>query len=325
MTASARKVTVLNQLGHDVLSSLQGVKVLDAGRDRAWERMQEADVLLTAPRSGWHGAPREKPPGWPGQLRWIHLASVGMDYFPRWLFDDVQVSCSRGVAADPIADYVLSALLEQSLGLNVRQVKNSSDWGRESSKVFSQPMAVLRNQRLGIVGYGAIGKAVAHRAKAFGMQVQALRRTQQLSPSHADDGTEYASSLQALLGSSDHVVLALPLTEASRYLLNADAFAHCKPGMHLVNVARGGLVDQEALRQALDSGLLAAATLDVTEPEPLPENHWLYSHPKVRLTPHISWAAGDVQARIGSKFAENLQRYRNALPLLDLVDLSRGY
>lgn len=84
-----------------------------------------------------------------------------------------------------------------------------------------------------------------------------------------------------------------------------------QPGLHLINVARGGLVDQDALKVALDSGLLGAADLDVTEPEPLPEDHWLYSHEKVRLTPHISWAAGDVQAATRDKFAENLQRYRH--------------
>lgn len=325
MTVALRKITVLNQLGSEALSSMDGVEVLDAGRDFAWERMHDAEVLLTAPRSGWYAAPREKPPGWPGQLRWIHLASVGADYFPDWLFEGVQVSCSRGVAADPIADYVLSALLEQSLGLHARQAKNAADWARESAKVFAQPMALLRKQQLGIVGYGAIGQAVARRAKAFGMQVQALRRTQQAQQTQADDGTIYATSLKDLLGSSDHVVLALPLTAASRHLLNAQAFAHCKPGLHLVNVARGALIDQDALRLALDSGQLAAATLDVTEPEPLPDKHWLYSHEKVRLTPHISWAAGDVLAGVRSKFAENLQRYRHGQPLHDLIDLSRGY
>lgn len=325
LAPSLRQLTVLNQLGSEVLTSSAGVQVLDAVQDLAWERCHEADILLTAPRSGWRNAPKQKPAGWPGRLRWVHLASVGVDYVPSWLFEGVQVSCARGVAAEPIADYVLSALLEQSLGLSARLVRNPDDWARESARVFSQPMGLLHGQTLGIVGYGAIGRAVAQRAKAFGMKVQALRKTSLAAQIHAEDGTAYAKSLEALLASSDHVVLALPLTEASKGMVNAEVLAHCKPGLHLINVARGPLVDQDALKAVLDSGLLGAASLDVTEPEPLPENHWLYRHEKVRLTPHISWAAGDVQAATRDKFAENLARYQRSQPLLDVVDLNKGY
>lgn len=324
LAPSLRQAVVLNQLGSAVLSASTGVQVLDAGQDLAWERCHEADVLLTAPRNGWCDAPKEKPAGWPGRLRWVHLASVGIDYFPAWLFEGVQVSCARGVAAEPIADYVFSVLLEQSLALNARRAKNAADWERQSTLVISQPMRLLAEQTLGIVGYGAIGKAVAQRAKAFGMTVQALRNGKG-SAQLTEDGTSYAKDLSQLLASSDHVVLALPLTAQSRGLINADALAYCKPGLHLINVARGGLVDQDALKVALDSGLLGAASLDVTEPEPLPEDHWLYGHEKVRLTPHISWAAGDVQAATRDKFAENLQRYRSSQALFDVVDLSKGY
>jgi phosphoglycerate dehydrogenase-like enzyme len=172
------------------------------------------------------------------------------------------------------------------------------------------------------LGYGAIGREVAHRALAFGMEVLAYRRTAQSS---GNAGVRAVQSLPELLSQVDHLVLALPATPATRHILNAEALSHARKGLHLINIARGSLIDQEALRAALDSGLVAAATLDVTEPEPLPEGHWLYSHPAVRLTPHISWAAGDVASQTAAKFVQQLQRYLGGEPLNDLVDPLLGY
>ncbi len=120
------------------------------------------------------------------------------------------------------------------------------------------------------------------------MRVLAVRRTDAASPV---DGVELVPSLDALLEASDHLVLAVPLTARTEHLLDADAFAKVKPGVHLVNIARGRLVDQDALRVALDDGRVAMATLDTVDPEPLPAGHWLYEHPKVRLSAHISWAS----------------------------------
>ena len=98
-----------------------------------------------------------------------------------------------------------------------------------------------------------------------------------------------------------------------------------KRGAHLVNVARGGIVDQEALREALGDGRVARASLDAVEPEPLPEGHWLYTHPRVRLSPHISWSAPEAMPRLFATFRENLRRYRAGEPLEGRVDLERGY
>jgi phosphoglycerate dehydrogenase-like enzyme len=98
-----------------------------------------------------------------------------------------------------------------------------------------------------------------------------------------------------------------------------------KPGVHLVNIARGALVDQDALRDALDDGRVAMATLDTVEPEPLPEGHWLYAHPKVRLSAHVSWASPAGIDRTLEIFIENLRRYANKEPLLHHVDADEGY
>lgn len=279
-------------------------------------------MLFTAPRSGWKQAPPQAPPGWPGRLQWVHLASAGIDYFPPWLFDVPQVSCSRGVAAAPIAEYVLSALLDAEKDWGALRVSSAAQWRQTFEQVSARPLGLLQGRSLGLVGYGAIGQAIARRALAFGMQVSALRRS---SAGLDDDGVQAAESLHALLAQSDHVVLALPLTPHTRHLINAQALAHARPGLHLVNIARGALIDQAALLRALDDGRLGRATLDVTDPEPLPDGHPFYRHPRVWLTPHLSWSAGDVAALTARKFTDNLARYIAGQPLQDKVLLSRGY
>jgi phosphoglycerate dehydrogenase-like enzyme len=172
------------------------------------------------------------------------------------------------------------------------------------------------------VGLGGIGVAVAQRALPFGMRVLALRRTGRKSPI---EGVELAKSLGDLLESSDHLVLALPATPKTRHLIGAAALARIKPGAHLINIARGSLVDQEALREALASERVALASLDVTDPEPLPAGHWLYEHPKVRLSPHVSWSMPGAVSRLLDTFVDNLHRYREGAPLDGRVDLDEGY
>ena len=163
---------------------------------------------------------------------------------------------------------------------------------------------------------------MARRALAFDMSVVAVRRTAAPAPL---EGIEIISSLTELLGRSDHVVVAAPATAATRYLLDADALATAKPGVHIVNIARGDLIDQDALRAALDSGQIARASLDTVEPEPLPEGHWLYDHPKVRLSAHVSWCMPDSWDLLITPFADNLQRRLTGQPLEGIVNPDEGY
>jgi phosphoglycerate dehydrogenase-like enzyme len=136
---------------------------------------------------------------------------------------------------------------------------------------------------------------------------------------------EIVRDLPELMASADHVVVAASLTPATRHLIGRDALAAVKRGAHLVNIARGGLVDQDALREALDDGRIALASLDVCDPEPLPAGHWLYTHPKVRLTPHISWSMPGAIAGLVDTFVENLHRWLRSEPLVRIVDISQGY
>jgi phosphoglycerate dehydrogenase-like enzyme len=184
------------------------------------------------------------------------------------------------------------------------------------------PLDRIEGSTLALVGMGGIGAAVASRAHAFGMHVRAMRRTD--APSPVPD-VEMVRSLEELLPGADHVVLAAPATARTQHLIDAHAFSLMKPGVHIVNIARGALIDQDALRVALDDGTVARATLDTVDPEPLPAGHWLYSHPNVRLAAHISWYTPDLQREALEIFVENLGRYARGEQLLHVVDAAEGY
>ncbi|MGA3149001.1 MAG: NAD(P)-dependent oxidoreductase, partial [Acidimicrobiales bacterium] len=138
-------------------------------------------------------------------------------------------------------------------------------------------------------------------------------------------GVTVCPDLPSLLRLSDHVVVAAPATPRTDGLLDDDALGHVKPGAHLVNVARGSLVDQDALVRALDDGRIARASLDVTDPEPLPGGHVLFHHERVRITPHISWSSPRTVQRTLDLFTENVTRYRSGKELLGVVDVEEGY
>jgi len=154
------------------------------------------------------------------------------------------------------------------------------------------------------------------------MNVVAVRRS---SRTIATLGVERAADVRTVFAVSDHVVLAAPATPETDRLVGRDLLAHAKPGLHLINVARGSLIDDAALLEALDDGRLSLATLDVTHPEPLPEGHPFYGHPKVRLSPHTSVHTAQTRVNLAARFADNLKRFRSRTPLRDVVDLARGY
>jgi phosphoglycerate dehydrogenase-like enzyme len=181
----------------------------------------------------------------------------------------------------------------------------------------------LAGKTVGIVGLGGIASAVARRAMAFDMRVRALRRRP--GGTSPVPGVELASDLDDLLATADHLVLAAPATAATQHMIGEHALSVVKPGVHLVNIARGALVDQEALRVALDDGRAAMASLDTVDPEPLPEGHWLYSHPQVRLSAHVSWSSPHAFDRIVEAFVVNLHHYLAGEPLEGVVDLAEGY
>ncbi len=290
--------------------------VIGVSEERPWEAAAEADVLLVRPSPAWREhrlAPR--PANWPGRLRWIYSGSSGIDFYPPWLLEGPPVSCGRGVASDEIAEYVIAAILAQAKDLEAVRAHSRSQWKQAR-------LGRVRGSTVGIVGLGAIGAAVADRALALGARVTATRRRPLPSPVL---GVELLSDIAAVVASADHLVLSLPATHSTRALVDGKLLALAKPGAHLINIARGSIVDQAALIRALDQGPLAFATLDVTEPEPLPEGHPLYVHPKVRLTPHVSSNYQAVRQVLFDKVSENLTRFVRGEPLGDLVDKAAGY
>lgn len=249
-------------------------------------------------------------------VRWVHAYGTGVDRFPFEALGDLPLTCSRGASAIPIAEWVMAMLLAAE--------KNLPDaWIREPPEHWSiARLGGLHGRTLALVGLGGIGRAVAVRALPFGMRVVALRRT----PRPSDvEGVEVAPDLETLLAAADHLVLAAPATAATRHLIDDAALAQVKPGVHLVNVSRGDLVDQAALRAALDEGRVGRASLDVVTPEPLPAGHWLYDHPRVRLSPHASWSGPGALDRLLEPFLENLRRFQAGRPLLHRVDVELGY
>jgi phosphoglycerate dehydrogenase-like enzyme len=154
------------------------------------------------------------------------------------------------------------------------------------------------------------------------MRVVAVRRTDTSSPV---EGVEVARELDVVLEAADHLVLAAPATARTRHLLDDRALSLVRPGVHLVNIARGALVDQDALRRALDGGRVAMATLDTVDPEPLPPGHWLYSHPRARVSAHVSWESPAGFDAALEQFVANVRRRLAGEPLRNVVDPDEGY
>lgn len=296
--------------------------------DRIHEDVPEAEVVQI-PTSG------ELEPGLEGEVlltttyevdnlehvltrgvRWVHAFGTGVERFPFDKLEGTVLTCSRGASGVPIAEFVLACMLAHEKQLpDVWIDAPPQRWARAR-------LGTLRDRELGLVGIGGIGSEVARLALAFGMRVRATRRSDAPSPV---DGVELVGELEELLPSADHLVLTAPATDETRHLLDDETLGAVKPGVHVVNIARGDLIDQDALLRAIDDGRVGAASLDVCDPEPLPAGHPLYTHPKVRLSPHISWSAPGALDVILDRFVENLRRYVDGAPLDGVVDTAAGY
>ncbi len=251
-------------------------------------------------------------------IQWIHVLGTGVDRFPLDLLGRQTLTCSRGASAIPISEWVLAHLLAFEKNLpDVWLKKQPERW------FFPERNAgLLHGRSLAIVGLGAIAIETARRALAFGMRVSAFRRTDKPAPL---DEIRVVGSVAELVGDADNVLLACSLTEQTRGLADDAFFEGCREGVHFLNVARGELVDEAALRRALDGGKVARASLDTASGEPLGKKHWMYGHPQVRLTPHISWSEPDALARVYQDFEDNLGRWLEGQPLKGVVDAEAGY
>jgi phosphoglycerate dehydrogenase-like enzyme len=296
-----------------------GVRFIVAHEAAALDGAPEPEVLLDcwAGRGLLEAALTRAP-----RLRWLHSRSAGLDrvLFPELLASPAVVTNGKGAFSAALAEFVAAAVLFFAKDLR-RLVRSQAE--RRWDPFEMQPLA---GQRLGIVGYGDIGRAVAARLRPFGMRVAAVRRqAAAAAPEPLLDELVPRERLSQLLQRCDYGVLALPLTPETRGLIDARALAALPPTAVLINVGRGAVVDEAALVAALRARRLRGAALDVFETEPLPEGHPFYSLENVLLSPHCAdnvpgWIEGGMQV-----FLDNLERYRRGEPLANLVDKARGY
>ncbi|UFU07516.1 D-2-hydroxyacid dehydrogenase [Ruania halotolerans] len=279
------------------------------------EELPGAEVLYLH-----HFLSRALPRAWPAAdaLRWVHVAAAGVDPV---LFDDlvsseVAVTNSRGVFDDAIAEYVLGQIIAEAKDFR-------SCWADQDRRTWRhRESARVAGSTALVVGTGAIGRAIARLLRAVGMQVSGAGR--RVITDDPDFGT-VTDDLNGALGHADWVVAVAPLTPTTRGMFDAAAFGAMRSDARLINVGRGELVRTEDLVHALTRGDIAGAVLDVTDPEPLPAEHPLWTMAGVTVTAHQS---GDVQGwreELDRLFAENLTRWRDGRDLHNVVDTQLGY
>lgn len=271
-------------------------------------------------------------------LRWIQLHSAGADHIlgQPVMDGEVAITTTSGIHATPIAEYVFASILAHRWRVPLwTHCQRERTWPAGRWQLFARPE--LRGSTLGILGYGSIGREVGRLGRAFGMRVLALRRSAGRAESgyavEATGDPEGAvphrfyppEALHEMLGACDYVVVALPLTEATRHFVGEAELRAMKPTATLLNIARGPIVDEAALVRALQEGWIAGAGLDVFEEEPLPEHSPLWDLENALLSPHVAGFTPRYDERAVALFAQNLARYERGEPLLNLVDKGRGY
>ena len=252
-------------------------------------------------------------------LRWVHTISAGVDHIlcPELTGSPVVLTNASGVFSRPIAETVLAYILTVVKRLpEFQQQQRAHQWRKLE-------LRALIELTVGIVGLGDIGSQVARLCRGCGMRVLGLRR--HLAPSEDADEVLPPDRLLDLLGRSDFVVIAAPLTAQTRGMIGQAELAAMKPDGWLINIARGAIVDEAALIEALRERRIGGACLDVFTEEPLPADSPLWDLPNVIITPHAAWSAPGLDEREIELFLENLRRYVAGEPLLNVVDKDAGY
>jgi len=256
------------------------------------------------------------------RLRWLQTGGAGVEgLIPHVQSERLTLTNARGVGAAPITEHMFGMLLMVTRRL--AQAWDRQKTGQWNGEGLGDRVGLLSGKTLGVLGVGAIGGHSAQVGKAFGMRVVGLRRGGGAHP--AVERMYTPEERAAFLAECDVVMNTLPLTPATRGFLGRAEFDALAPGAILINTGRGGTVDTDALLDALNSGRLGAALLDVTDPEPLPPGHPLWTTENVYLTPHYSGSRPDYDARADAIFLDNLRRYLAGEALANVVDKAEGY
>lgn len=260
------------------------------------------------------------------RLRWIHspAAGVGGMLFPEMVASDVVLTNSRGMHAETIAEHVIAVTLALFRRLPAA-VQRQADRTWAQFELSDPSPRLLRGSTMGIIGLGGIGAAIAGAASCLGMRVEGIRRRADAAPPAGVSAAYPRSALHDRLPHWDVVVLAAPQTSETRGMIDARELALMKNDAILVNIARGPLVREADLIDALARGVIGGAALDVVEHEPLDPSSPLWRMPNVLITPHVSGFQPQYWERLTDLFLENLRRYRAGEPLLNVVDKKAGY
>ncbi len=275
----------------------------------------EAEVLYDFPRGHTRDLTEVAP-----NLRWVQGSMAGAGEVAKkagLLETDVVVTTASGVYSGPLAEFVVMALLQHAKNLDrLRHDKAEKAWRQTYTDT-------LEGKTLCIVGMGNIGRAIAERVRPFGTRVVGVKRTvREDDPAWRHAGELYPTDrLHEALGEADYVAVTLPGTPETQHLVDAEAMGAMKPGAYFVNVGRGTVVDEGALVEALESGHLSGAALDVFEVEPLPEESPLWELPNVIVSPHATDMVPSLINKLQTDlFCENLRRYLDGESLVNVLD-----
>ena len=254
------------------------------------------------------------------RLRWIHWTGAGVDavLFPELVASDVVLSNARGIFDRAMAEYVLGLILSFAKRFpETTRHQLERRWEHRLSET-------IIGRRVLVIGIGSIGTEIARMLKAAGLHVEGVGRRARAS--HPVFAAVHANArLDEVLPTADYVVVVVPLTQATRAMIGAAELAAMKPTARLINVARGAVVDEPALIEALRDGRIAGAALDVTAVEPLPKESPLWEMHNVIVSPHMSGDFIGYEQALSSAFVENFRRYRAGEPLLNVVDKASGF
>ncbi|HEU0123875.1 MAG TPA: D-2-hydroxyacid dehydrogenase [Bryobacteraceae bacterium] len=264
-------------------------------------------------RTVWDMAPR---------VQWIHSLSAGLEsiLFPALAESTVPMTNGRGVFKESLGEFVLASILHFAKDLR-RMVRN-----QEAGRWEQFDVEMVAGKTLGVVGYGEIGRAAAVRAHAMGMKIHVIRRRPQLSGEDPIVEKSFSIAERAeMMAGVDYLLVAAPLTGETRGLVGAAEIARMKRSAVVMNVGRGPVIDEAALIQALQTGAIKGAALDVFDQEPLPEGHAFWSMQNVLLSPHCADHTATWTDEAMQFFLENLKRFQGGQPLQNLVDKKSGY
>ncbi|MDA2928153.1 D-2-hydroxyacid dehydrogenase [Acidobacteria bacterium AH-259-G07] len=309
----------------ELRAAVPGARLITAHGKDVPQKVPEADALIgtcnvEAIRAG-------------KSLRWVQVFSAGVErcMFPELVNSDIVLTNAKIIQGPEIADHAMGLLLSMTRSLH-RQIPNKAkqEWTRDQytregiHKPSGERMIELRGKTALIIGLGGIGTQVAQRAAGFDMRILAVD-PKDIPFMKSVERVAKPDQLSQLLPQADVVFMCAPHTAQTEGMLGAKEFALMKPGAYFINVSRGKTVQTAALVEALKGGHLAGAGLDVTDPEPLPKGHPLWSLDNVVITPHLAGRSDQVWRRRIELFKENMRRFVEGLPLLHVVDKNKGY